>query len=179
MTYLIQLFGNIPLSTIIIFIAAIVFIITLLIKIYKWIVKNHDELQNRHEVLDKLLKAVEELKADIKDIKAEQKDLKKGYKEIAEKQQTFEDEKRERTLHRVYDRLIQSYNYYTNKESNPMQAWSEMEKDGFEKLFQDYESLGGNGFMHNTVKPAMAGLKIVLMSDEQGLVDLAKSRKKG
>lgn len=59
------------------------------------------------------------------------------------------------------DKLLNSYNHYTSLEINPKQEWNEMEADAFWHIFKDYEALGGNGFMHNTVKPAMEKLKIV------------------
>ena len=47
MEYFLQLFGAIPLSTVIAFIAAVTFLAVLCIKIYKFIVANHDKLQKK------------------------------------------------------------------------------------------------------------------------------------
>lgn len=59
------------------------------------------------------------------------------------------------------EKLLNSYRYYTSLENNPKQEWNEMEAEVFWNLFADYETLGGNGFMHNTVKPAMEALKVI------------------
>ena len=59
------------------------------------------------------------------------------------------------------EKLLGNYRYYTSLDNNPNQEWNEMEADAFWHLFSDYEKLGGNGFMHNTVKPAMEALKVI------------------
>ena len=59
------------------------------------------------------------------------------------------------------EKLLNSYNHYTSLELNPKQEWNEMEAEAFWHIFKDYEVLGGNGFMHNTVKPAMEKLKVI------------------
>lgn len=63
------------------------------------------------------------------------------------------------------DKLIHSYRYFTSKENNPDQVWNEMEAEAFWHLFSDYEEMGGNGFMHQTVKPAMQLLTVIKMTD--------------
>ena len=42
-----------------------------------------------------------------------------------------------------------------------MKAWSEMEYHSFFKLVEDYESLGGNDYVHKTIVPAMNELDAV------------------
>ena len=59
------------------------------------------------------------------------------------------------------EKLLNMYRFYTSIEQNPKQEWNEMEAEVFWDLFKDYEKLGGNGFMHKTVKPAMKALKVV------------------
>lgn len=39
--------------------------------------------------------------------------------------------------------------------------WSELEKEAFWELFEDYEARGGNGFIHSIVEPVMRELKVV------------------
>ena len=56
------------------------------------------------------------------------------------------------------------------------ETWSEMEKEAFDKLFHDYEELGGDGFMHSTVEPAMEALEVVLMTDTARLAEVMKQR---
>lgn len=58
-------------------------------------------------------------------------------------------------------KLLTSYRHFTSLETNPNQEWNEMEAEAFWHVYGDYEKLGGNGFMHSTVKPAMERLNVV------------------
>lgn len=197
MDSLIKLFGDISLSTAIIFIAAITFIITVGVKSYKLIVNYHDELQEKDRTLVGLqvdVKTIKEKQAEWEDSMATKEELKvlieknlsiekvlkdilETQKNIAKKQDVFEKETRTQTMNRLRDRLLQSYRYYTSEEKNPLKAWSEMEKEAFNSLFKDYENLGGNGYMHSSVEPAMAALEVIEMSNYEKITELMKSRK--
>ena len=59
------------------------------------------------------------------------------------------------------EKLLNSYRHFTSFETNPKQEWNEMEAEAFWHIYKDYEELGGNGFMHSTVKPAMEHLNVV------------------
>ena len=176
MEYILQLFGAIPLSTVIVFIAAVAFLVGLNIKVYKFIVTNHDKLQEKDETLKKIADCLEEVKQEQKGLKEAINELRGAQQEIAEKQDIFEEQHRNHSLNRLRDRLLGSYRYYTDPKKNPLQAWSEMEKEAFDKLFHDYEELGGDGFMHSTVEPAMAALEVVLMTDTARLAEVMKQR---
>ena len=41
------------------------------------------------------------------------------------------------------------------------QGYRKNEKEAFWELFEDYESRGGNGFIHSIVEPVMRELKVV------------------
>ncbi len=176
MEYFLQLFGTIPLSTVVVFIAAVTFLVALCTKIYKFIVVNHDKLQKKDKTLKKIIDCLEEVKQEQKELEDGVNELRKAQEEIAEKQDAFEERHRNHSLNKLRDRLLSSYNYYTDPKKNPLQAWSEMEKEAFDKLFYDYEELGGNGFMHSTVEPAMASLEVVLMTDTARLAEVMKQR---
>lgn len=176
MEYILQLFGAIPLSTVIIFIAAVSFLVVLCVKVYKFIVTNHDKLQEKDETLKNIADCLEEVKQEQKGLKEAINELRGAQQEIAEKQDAFEEQHRNHSLNKLRDRLLDSYRYYTNPKKNPLQAWSEMEKEAFDKLFYDYEELGGDGFMHSTVEPAMAALEVVLMTDTARLAEVMKQR---
>ena len=176
MEYFLQLFGAIPLSTVIVFIAAVAFLVGLNIKVYKFIVTNHDKLQEKDETLKKIIDCLEEVKQEQKELKEAVNKLRGAQQEIAEKQDAFEEQHRNHSLNKLRDRLLGSYRYYTDPKKNPLQAWSEMEKEAFDKLFYDYEELGGDGFMHSTVEPAMAALEVVLMTDTARLAEVMKQR---
>lgn len=59
------------------------------------------------------------------------------------------------------EKLLISYRHFTSLETNPTQEWNEMEAEAFWHVYGDYEKLGGNGFIHSTVKPAMERLNVV------------------
>lgn len=71
------------------------------------------------------------------------------------------EETRQIKRNELREKLLNMYRYHTSIENNPKQEWTEMEAEVFWDLFEDYETLGGNGFMHETVKPAMKALKVV------------------
>lgn len=73
-------------------------------------------------------------------------------------------------------KILNEYRLYTDENKNPMQAWSEMEHHSFFKLVEDYESLGGNDYVHSVVLPAMNELDVIIMSDLSGLKELYNSR---
>lgn len=72
--------------------------------------------------------------------------------------------------------LINQYHLFTNPILNPSLAWSEMEYHAFNQLVQDYEKLGGNDFVHDTVLPAIAQLEIVPMSNVIRLEEIMNAR---
>ena len=83
-------------------------------------------------------------------------------------------EKREKNSIRA--KLLDEYRLFTDETKNPMLAWSEMEHHSFFQLVEDYESLGGNDYVHGTILPAMNELDIIPMSDLGALKDLYNSR---
>ena len=83
-------------------------------------------------------------------------------------------ERRERNSLRA--KILDEYRLYTDERKNPKQAWTEMEHHSFFKLVEDYESLGGNDYVHSTVLPAMNELDVIPMSDSDKLKELYQSR---
>ena len=83
-------------------------------------------------------------------------------------------EKREKNALRA--KILDEYRLYTDERKNPMKAWSEMEYHSFFKLVEDYESLGGNDYVHKTIIPAMNELDVISMSDPDKLKELYQSR---
>ena len=83
-------------------------------------------------------------------------------------------ERREKNSLRA--KILEEYRLYTDERKNPKQAWTEMEHHSFFKLVEDYESLGGNDYVHSTVLPAMNELDVIPMSDSDKLKELYQSR---
>lgn len=73
-------------------------------------------------------------------------------------------------------KILDEYRFYTDERKNPLKAWSEMEHHSFFKLVEDYESLGGNDYVHRTIVPAMNELDVISMSDLDKLKELYQSR---
>ena len=83
-------------------------------------------------------------------------------------------ERREKNALRA--KILDEYRLYTDDRKNPMKAWSEMEHHSFFKLVEDYESLGGNDYVHKTIIPAMNELDVISMSESDKLKELYQSR---
>lgn len=74
-------------------------------------------------------------------------------------------------------KILEEHRLYTDESRNPMGAWSEMEEHSFRELVKDYEALGGNDYVHNTVLPEINRLNVISMHDLEGLKKLYDSRK--
>lgn len=82
----------------------------------------------------------------------------------------------EREMNDLRQKLINEYRLFTSPVKNPMKAWSEMEYKAFMSQVKDYESLGGNDYIHKTVLPAVNDLEVVAMDDENRLTEMMNSR---
>ena len=82
-----------------------------------------------------------------------------------------------RERNKLRDRILQSYRYYTSSQHNPLQQWTKMESTAFWSLFDDYEAIGGNGYVHSVVQPAMQSLEVIEMDDVDNISHLTASRK--
>ena len=207
MDYILQVFGDLKFSSVIIFIAAIIVIAVMGAKVYKFICEFHDDIQNRRDAfnkmkqdnelfenqikevqpaLEKITETLDKNQAQMFEVIETQNSLIKEMQNLSETQVSFaaqfdkfKSELDEQQLNKLRDRLLQIYKFYTNAEKNPLQAWTEMEKDAFDKLFSDYEKLGGDGYMHSVVQPEMLRLEVIKMSDANLITTLMKSRKNG
>lgn len=83
-------------------------------------------------------------------------------------------ESRERNALRA--KILDMHRLFTSKQKNPMQAWTEMEKDAFFDIIKDYESLNGNGHVHTVVIPEMNMLDVIPMTDKKAIEELFHSR---
>ena len=74
------------------------------------------------------------------------------------------------------DKIYQLWRTFTDERLNPMQAWTDMEKHSFDELVKDYESLGGNDYVHKVILPDMIKLKIITMDNLILVKQLYESR---
>ena len=73
--------------------------------------------------------------------------------------------------------LLDAYRLFTNKDKNPMLAWTEMEHHAFFELVRDYEDLNGNDYIHTIVIPEINKLDVISLNDKTTLNELMSSRK--
>lgn len=110
--------------------------------------KTIQELSKRHE---------EDTKQSIRHDEMIRNDLKQVSEivnEIATKLNDMEKRDNETKIKELKDTLINYYNKY-----RVVGEWSKLEKDAFWELFEDYESRGGDGYIHSVVEPIMRELK--------------------
>lgn len=100
---------------------------------------------------------------------------------VQEKQQKQLDQiienSRKRERNKLYEKLLQSYSLYANELKNPMLAWTDMEATAFWGLFEEYEEVFGDGYMHSIVQPAMQKLRVIGMDQQSEILELMRSRK--
>ena len=94
-------------------------------------------------------------------------------KEVMQKLNRLE----EREKNALRAKILEEHRFYTDEQRNPLKAWSEMEEHSFRKLVEDYETLGGNDYVHEIVLPDMNRLDVISMQDVIRLKELYDSRK--
>ena len=177
-----QFFGDITISKIIGFGLAVLFCWKIYQQIQKFfnnkkeiLIKKHESEKEKDKQLQTVLEEVskypqyrEQSRKIQKEFREEIDGLKESQKVLADTQQdiyvTLKDmrEKQERReCNKLRDKLLQSYRYYTDKSRNPSQTWTRMESEAFWELFGDYEDMGGDGYMHTVVQPAMNLLTVI------------------
>lgn len=179
-----QVFGEIKVATVVIVIAAFIF----LFKIYKAIAAYFREKyrleMEKEEQMKGILEQVkmypkwreQSIERQKEFTKAIDK-LQQNQAEITRELKEIEERRKKTKRNELRDRLLQTYRYFTNKEKNPLLAWSEMEAEAFWKVFGDYEEAGGDGDMHTTVQPAMRRLEVVPMHEQERVSALMQSRR--
>lgn len=74
------------------------------------------------------------------------------------------------------EKIYHLWRTFTDSALNPAQAWTDMELHAFYELVKDYESLGGNDYVHKVILPAMTKLDVIPMDDLAAVKDLFESR---
>lgn len=169
------LFGNITINQIIIVVCAFVFI-------YKTYNKVNNFLEHKKKVLIEQYESNKEKDRQLKEVLLEvnkypeyreqsrriQQDfqqqidiLNKSQTEICKSLKDLKEAMEKRERNKLQDRLLQSYKYYTDPQKNPNGTITSMESEAFWALFSDYEDIGGDGYIHSIVMPAMKMLKVI------------------
>lgn len=180
----VELFGNIPLSTVVTLIVALVFLYKTYTCIRDYIIAKHEREKKRDEDITKIFSQISQYSTWHQQSLDIQALFQKAINDLSTQQQKnmakleeIETASKIREQNKLRDRLIQAYALYTNEEKNPLCAWSDMEADSFWSMFASYEAVGGDGYIHSVVEPAMRLLEKIPMDDAERLTDLMKSRK--
>lgn len=167
----VKVFGDITIAEAVAVIIALIFLYRLYKKVSDFLIQQHEVQKTKDdqlkEALESARKCPEHRQLTLnsqQSLEAQIKELKESQDEVAKHLQAIEQQNQRRERNKLRDRLLQSYRYYTNPESNPSQSWNQMESEAFWELYQDYLDAGGNGYMKNTVRPAMERLNITDIS---------------
>lgn len=184
MEQFIILFGDITLSQVIAFGIAVVFLFKFWKKFKEYTTKKYEEERQQREQMQEVIDQAKnypvwrqqslDMQKQFTDSISE---LEKGQRKQAEQLNRMEESNRKRELSKMFNRLLTCFQYYTSKEKNPKQEWTEMEASSFWSMFEDYEELGGNGYMHTEVKPKMDMLITIPMHETEKVAELMQSRK--
>lgn len=184
MDALIEVFGNYSVGSLILLVAAFVFLCKIYREMKKVIVEQHDLKKAQDEQITRII----EQEAKYPEWRQQSLNIQKKLTERMDEMQKFQEdvmrrieeieaERRKQKRNELRDRLLQAYRYYTNQDTNPRHAWSEMEAQAFWDMFGDYEKNGGDGHMHTVVQPAMRALEVIPMHETELVADLMQSRR--
>lgn len=183
-------FGALTVGLVIEVVIAIIGICIAYKKLKDKIIGAHEERQQQKEDIEEALEGVRNLpkyREQSIEIQNELKDAdnailetcKKIQAGVADNQRVLNErldrlENRERNDLRA--KILEMHRLFTSKKRNPLQAWSDMERDAFNDLISDYEELNGNGHVHTVVIPDMHNLRVIPMTDLESLAELFHSR---
>lgn len=164
----IEVFGNITVLTVAEIIIGAAFLYMGYRKVVGYLIKNHEAQEERDAQLKEALEGVRKYpeyrqqSIDIQHaLQAEIQELRKQQEENTKKLIEMEERRQRQKRNELRDTLLRNFRYYTNKHTNPDQTWTRVESETFWELYKDYESEGGNGYMHTDVVPVMQLLTVV------------------
>lgn len=168
-----EVFGSITVLSVVELLLAVLFCYLIYRKLSKYLIGRYEAGKKKDEQLKNALDAVSkypEYRAQSlrvqKELQTEIDALRSAQSEQIERLKKMEDDTTRRERNRLRDRLLQSYRYYTDPACNPAGAWNSMEAEAFWEMFSDYEDVGGDGYIHSVVQPAMNLLKIVDIGEQ-------------
>lgn len=156
--------------------------------------KEKDELAEENKKRDRRLEALEEAVSNLPKYREQSKRIQEELKladvnildvcntirtEVAENRQMLDLrlkglENREKNALR--DKIYQLWRTFTDNYLNPTKTWTDMEKHSFDELVKDYESLGGNDYVHKVILPDMIRLKVISMDNLELVKELYRNR---
>ena len=161
-----KLFGDVSLWQLVDLGLAVSFALALWRKVRKYILERHAAEQERDKQLAQALDSInkypqyraQSLKIQ-QELRGEIAELRSTQQQTAARLQKMDENQRTLKRNELRDRLLEAHRYYTGKGT-----WNIMEADVFWELFRDYETLGGDGFVHGTIEPAMRALPVQAIS---------------
>lgn len=181
--YFLATCGSVTLLQVVYIVLSISFAVFVAKQVRNYFIKRYeqDKIKDEHikEALEAVRKYPEYRKQSLEiqeQFNQEIKSIKDSYLNIEARLDKMERESQLRELNKCRDRLIQMHRYYTDKNKNPHQAWTQMEADSFWALFQDYDAMHGNGYVHTEIQPDMERLEVISMSDSERVAELMHSR---
>ena len=183
-------FGSMTIGIVVEVILAAIFVFWAYKKLKDKIIGSYEERQQQRADIDEALESVRALPEYKKQNTQIQTQLKNADDKILDTCKKIQDgvNENQRILNERLDKLedrernalrakiLEMHRLFTSKKKNPLQAWSEMEIDAFNDLIEDYEELNGNGHVHTVVIPDMHKLRVIPMTDLEGLAELFHSR---
>lgn len=183
-------FGTLTLGFIVEVLIAVIGIIIAYKKLKDKIIGSYEERKQQEEDIQEALDGVRalpnyrqkslEIQQELKDNDNKILDTCKKIQDGVNENQRILNERldklEDRERNDLREKILNMHRLFTSKKRNPMQAWSEMERDSFNELIKDYESLNGNGHIHTVVIPEMNALRVILMTDMEALAELFHSR---
>jgi F0F1-type ATP synthase membrane subunit b/b' len=178
-----DIFGALTVGFIIELALAGVFIWIVYNKLKTKIIGSYKEREQQKSDIKKALdgaEAVPTLKTELKSSEDRIIDLCQTIQDGVNENQRILNERLDRLENRerndLRTKILDMHRLFTSKKKNPLQAWSEMERDAFNDLIADYEELNGNGHIHTVVIPDMHKLRVIPMTDLKSLAELFHSR---
>lgn len=178
-----KIFGNFTITDLVCLILAAYFIVKIYNQVKNFAVKKIKEKEESKTQLNEALEAIQKFpeyrkkSVEIQQVlENEIQELRKAQDDNTRRLMEMEDGIKGRERNKLRDSLLQNYRYYTSKDHNPLQAWTKMESEAFWELFNDYEAINGNGYMHTVVQPAMHELIVIDMEDADGISNLMQHR---
>ena len=178
-----NVFGTLTVGFILELAVAIVGILIAYKKLKTKIIGSYEERKKQKDDIKKALDGVETIptiKEELKSTDDKILDLCQSIQDGVNENQRILNERLDRLENRerndLRDKILERHRLFTSKKRNPLQAWSEMERDAFNELIADYEELNGNGHVHTVVIPDMNMLRVIRMTDLESLAELFHSR---
>ena len=134
----INLFGQVTLSTVVELVLAGVFLYLIYKKVRDFLIERYEAEKARDQRINEALDAVHKYpEYRAQSIKIQQtleneiQTIRQAMERYQARLDSVEEANKRRECNKLRDRLLQSYRYYTNEETNPSKSWTQMEAEAF------------------------------------------------